>query len=345
MKQTKVYLLTTILTLFSCILTSCNSNEENNNNDLQSPPKETLLPGKTVSGAVGCTESQISIMESLPGMGNIVNTTLDDNGNLIYCDVTGNKCTLDKEGNMSVVCTNGNTVYRDKTIHEEETRSASLFYGTIMIGRHYDDNEIDICPENNTLSYLLHEFPEAPIKQTIDSPTTVYETEKYDSISITFFNTSCYTSKTLINNRKAYDNVYTKYTATDGYFYHKDTKFHLVVKDNMAYVNIVNENGEEMQASQRVQSTSTALTKTNYNHSKSTFEKSPTASIFYNYTVNQAGDIVLTNATNQMVLVKDGREYETHDSYHLKLKVQGNAKEEDKEESIIAPPSPEIKEF
>lgn len=39
-------------------------------------------------------------------------------------------------------------------------------------GRHYDDNEIDICPENNTLSYLLHEFPEAPIKQTIDSPTT-----------------------------------------------------------------------------------------------------------------------------------------------------------------------------
>lgn len=338
MKKTKIYLLATTMMMASCYLSSCSNDVANDGSDTG---QTTLLPGTTVNGAAGCTAEQQGIMQSMPGMSNIVSTTMDDKGNLIYSDKEGNKCTLDKEGNMSLVCTNGDTAYRDKTIRETEARSGSSLYGTVLAGTYRDDENEIHNSEMLSLTALLRTFPEAPIKQTTEDAITVSNTEKYDSISITFFNTSCYTSKVQITNTTAYDNVYTQYTATDDFFIHKDQKFHLVVNEGIAYINFVNEIGEESLASNRVQSTTRILTSSTYNSSKSSYEKSPTTSIYYNYTVNKDENIVMTNAIDQIILTKDGSDYETADRQHIKLYVLGGTKEEDK--TIDAPPASTIK--
>lgn len=358
MKAKTLFLI--VLFLLSFALLSCGDD-----NGALSPAEQLQNPGDVVAGAVGCSNEQKSNIEDIPGMGNIVSTTLGEDGTYIYTDTQGNTCSLDVDGNIEMNGKDGSSVLRDNTIHQSPSAQATELTGKLLTGT-TDEDDIDypIGMEFN-LQSILWQIPEASALIEVKSkktPSSDTEESEYDSIAISFQNEICIYEKVKKHETAfhTYNLEELDYTAHDGYFEWKSMKMHLKVDENGAvrlYLTRPDYNPE----TNRWEDVDDITFKINYRDvcykEYHTSQKSdyctsyeykcaPSVSDYYNYTILNNGDVKLTNKRNAILLEKESKKYYEDNDQEIKFKLisandnddEGEDDEEDDE--IEIGPSP-----
>ena len=350
------------LVLFSLSFTILSCGDDN---ETVSPEEQLQPPGDVVAGAVGCSEEQKSNIEDIPGMGNIVSTTLGENGTYIYSDSQGNSCTLDKDGNMEMTGKDGSSVSRDHTIYQSPSAQATELTGKILTGTTDEDDIYYPIGMEFNLQSILWQIPEASAVIEVKSkktPSSDTEESKYDSIAIAFQNEICIYEK--IKKHETATHTYNieelDYTAHDGYFEWKSMKMHLKIDENGAvrlYFTRPEYNPETnhwediddqtFQINYRdvcykeYHTTQKSDYRTNYE-----YKCDPPVSDYYNYTILNNGDVKLTNMRKAILLEKESKKYYEDNDEEIKFELisatenDDEDKDDDEDDEIVIDPSP-----
>lgn len=155
------------------------------------------------------------------GIGAIVDSKILPDGSQLMTDSKGNTITKDKDGNTTILTSQGDTIYIDNSINENSTALQDKWYNSIwQTNQNSPDSPHPGEPEPTEPEWIriAQEYGFQIDKQEVKSDTTIIEREQNISYRGHFRKTTVSLQQTNTTMQYTYTKTrtYTKYTVTPG---------------------------------------------------------------------------------------------------------------------------------
>ena len=165
------------------------------------------------------------------GLGTIVSTQTLEDGTIVMTDDKGNKITKDKDGNITIVMKNGETILIDNSINEDESAPLDKWYDSRWQTNTNVPDSPDYYEPIPNFIYRIQELGFEVDQEDISLDTTISEQILYDLYCLHFHKTtvSLQQKDTLVNHTYTQSTNYIKLTLHLGEIGDDDFKYELAI--------------------------------------------------------------------------------------------------------------------